>query len=215
MGKGCANLSGKSHVQCEQGIALLTVVLLLVIMTALAIAAITATGLENRMAGFGTSMETAAVAAESCLGTSVNVLQQTLDAGSVPPTFSPSPVPAASLAGGGGSPTLAAEIRGEAGAEGDPDAPNGIGAAGPDIVLTIPPYTVNGDIDRLYVKIKSGSGLQFAGGYEGAAAGTASGGAEVFYRINCVASNVATGTVSPVTAVYACTLSGESCQRQL
>lgn len=212
MGKGCAQLSGKSHVQCEQGIALLTVVLLLVIMTALAIAAITATGLENRMAGFGTSMETAAIAAESCLGTSVNVLQQTLDAGNVPTTFSPSPVPAASLAG---PPTLAAEIRGETGAEADPDAPNGIGAAGPDIVLTIPPYTVNGDIDRLYIKIKSGSGLQFAGGYEGAAAGTASGGAEIFYRINCVASNTATGTVSPVTAVYACTLSGESCQRQL
>jgi Tfp pilus assembly protein PilX len=187
-------------------------VLLLVIMTALAIAAITATGLENRMAGFGTSMESAGIAAESCLGTSVNVLQRTLDAGTVPPTFSPSPVPAASLAG---PPTLAAEIRGEPGAEADPDAPTGVGAAGPDIVLTIPPYTVNGDIDRLYAKIKSGSGLQFAGGYEGAAAGTAGGGVEIFYRINCVASNTATGTVSPVTAVYACTLSGESCQRQL
>ncbi|NOT96890.1 MAG: hypothetical protein HOP00_11360 [Nitrospira sp.] len=204
--------SERSHVGSEQGIALLTVVLLLVIMTALGIAAITATGLENRMAGFGTSMETAGIAAESCLGTSVNVLQRALDDGEVAAAFSPSPVPAASLAG---PPTLSAEIRGEVGAEADPDAPNGVGAAGPDIVLSLPPYTVNGDIDRLYVKAKSGSGLQFAGAYEGTGSSAASGGVEIFYRINCVATNTATGTASPVTAVYACTLSGESCQRQL
>jgi Tfp pilus assembly protein PilX len=204
--------SGKSRVGGEQGIALLTVMLLLVIMTALGIAAITATGLENRMAGFGTSMEGAAIAAESCLGTSVNILQQTLDAGDLPSTFSPSPVPAASVTG---PPTLAAEIRGEVGAEADPDEPTGAGAAGPDIVLSIPPYSVNGDIDRLYAKIKSGSGLQFAGAYDGTGAAAASGGVDIFYRINCQASNVATGTVSPVTAIYACTLNGESCQRQL
>jgi Tfp pilus assembly protein PilX len=208
----CAQLSKKSYIRGEQGIALLTVMLLLVIMTALAIAAITATGLENRMAGFGASMESAGIAAESCLGTSVNLLQRTLDEGTVPLAFSPSPVPASSMVG---PPTLAAEIRGEVGAEADPDMPNGAGAAGPDIVLSLPPYTVNGDIDRLYVKIKSGSGTAFASAYDGTGASAASGGAEIFYRINCEARNAATGTVSPVTAVYACTLSGESCQRQL
>ena len=55
----------------------------------------------------------------------------------------------------------------------------------------------------------------FAGAYEGYGQGAGSGGIEIHYRINCLASNTATGTNSNTTAVYACLTSGESCQRKL
>ncbi len=199
----------------EKGVAVLTVMLLLLIMTVLGLAAITVTGLENRMAGFAMSSEVSATAAESCLSTAVNVIQQTIDpinGGAVPPAFSPNPVPVASL---NGPPTLAAEIRGEPGAENDPDSPTGSGAAGPDLVLSIPPYTVNGDIDRLYAKGSSGSGLQFAAGYEGVGGGAAAGGVDLIYQVDCRATLTATGTTSRIVAIYACNLTGETCQRKI
>ena len=61
----------------ERGFALFGVFLTILMMTALGIAAMTMTGLENRMAGFANSTDTAAAAAESCIGTGVNVIMQT------------------------------------------------------------------------------------------------------------------------------------------
>src|SRR5881628_3277937 len=78
----------------EEGLALLTVVLLLMIMTVLGIAAITTTSLENRMAGFTRTGEAAAGSAESCVGTAVNIIQQTIDAGTLPAAFLDNAVPA-------------------------------------------------------------------------------------------------------------------------
>ena len=62
----------------ERGFALFGVFLTILMMTALGIAAMTMTGLENRMAGFANSTDAAAAAAESCIGTGVNVIMQTL-----------------------------------------------------------------------------------------------------------------------------------------
>lgn len=53
----------------ERGIALITIMLVMVIMTVIGIAALTVTGMENRMAGFQRTGEAAATAAESCVGT--------------------------------------------------------------------------------------------------------------------------------------------------
>ena len=63
----------------EQGIAMMTVLLVMLMMTVLGISALTVTGLENRMAGSMTSMESATAAAESCAGVGVNIIQQTID----------------------------------------------------------------------------------------------------------------------------------------
>ena len=51
----------------QQGIAMLSILMLLLILTVLGIGAMTITGLENRVAGFGSSMEASSAAADSCI----------------------------------------------------------------------------------------------------------------------------------------------------
>ena len=70
-----------------EGFALLTVLLIMTIMTIIGIAAIRVTSLGNRLAGFSRTSEAAVAAAEFCTGTAVNIIQQTIDQGSVPATF--------------------------------------------------------------------------------------------------------------------------------
>jgi Tfp pilus assembly protein PilX len=196
----------------EQGVAMLTVLLVMLMMTVLGIAAVTVTGLENRMAGFVTSMEGATVAAESCTGTGVNIIQQTIDpyvgAGTLPPAFlsnatTAGPVPQANAT------VLNQEIMGSL--DNNTDFADGSGKV-PNIVQTVGAFTVSGDIDRLYIKGSPGSGMQQFAGYEGTGS-SAVGSSNIFYRIDCVARNTATGISARVTAVYACTTTGESCQK--
>lgn len=199
----------------EQGIAMLTVMLVMLMMTVLGIAAVTVTGLENRMAGFMTSMESATAAAESCAGVGVNLIQQTIDpyagAGTLPAVFKsdvvtagvPGPVPQTNAT------VLNQEIMGSS--DNNSDFADGTGSV-PNLVQTVGAYTVNGDIDRLYVKGSPGSGMQQFAGYEGTGS-SAVGSSNIYYRVDCVARNAATGTSARVTAVYACTLTGESCQK--
>lgn len=66
--------------QSQAGLALLTIMLLMVIMTVLGIAAVTVTSLENRMAGYGMTGQVGTSAAESCLSTGVQVIQQVISA---------------------------------------------------------------------------------------------------------------------------------------
>lgn len=192
----------------QKGVALLTVMLLMLIMTVIGIAAITVTGLENRMAGFLRTGEAAASAAESCLGTGVNVIQQTIDLGSLPAAFLDNAVPAGPVPQANG-PTLSQEIMGQS--DNNADAPT----VAPNTVATMNTFTVRGDIDRLYAKGKSGTGQQMFAGYEGTGAGAAGGGVDILYRVNCVATNAATNASSRITAVYACTYNGDGCQKKL
>jgi len=192
----------------ERGFALFGVFLTILMMTALGIAAMTMTGLENRMAGSANSMDAAAAAAESCIGTGVNVIMQTLQDRQVPLSYVGSVVPAS--AEGATAPTLTQEIMGQANNNAD------VAGASPDIQMTAGPFAVVGDIDRLYFKNKVGGSLQFASGYEGAAQGAAGGGGEAIYQIDCTATLAATGAASRIQAVYACvSAGGESCQRKI
>jgi Tfp pilus assembly protein PilX len=206
---GCADearMNGKDRLRNEQGIALLTVLLLMIIMTVLGIAAMTLTGLENRMAGFSTSTEAATLAAEACAGTAVNVIQQTLDAHALPATLLSNATPAGPVPQSNAT-LLNQEIMGHS--DNNPDLPE----AAPNVQQTVGAYTVRGDIDRLYVKGRAGSGMQQFAGLEGTGAGA--GAYEVFYRVDCVARNTATNTAAQVTTVYACAVSGDmgSCQK--
>jgi len=192
----------------ERGIALFGVFLTILMMTALGIAAMTMTGLENRMAGSANSMDAAAAAAESCIGTGVNVIMQTLQDRQVPLSYVGSVIPAS--AEGAIAPTLTQEIMGQANNNAD------VAGASPDIQMTAGPFAVVGDIDRLYFKNKVGGSLQFAAGYEGAAQGAAGGGGEAIYQIDCTATLQATGAMSRIQAVFACvSAGGESCQRKI
>jgi Tfp pilus assembly protein PilX len=198
----------------ERGFALFGVFLTILMMTALGIAAMTMTGLENRMAGSANSMDAAAAAAESCIGTGTNVILQTLQERQVPAVYvGPTAVIPSNAENTGIPPTLTQEIMGQA----DNNADFAFGTnSSPDIQMTAGPFTVVGDIDRLYIKQRAGGSLQFASGYEGAAQGASGGGAEAYYQIDCRATLTATGAMSRIQAIYACVAAaGESCQRKI
>ena len=205
-----SNCESLRNLTSERGVAMLTVLLVMLMMTVLGIGAITVTGLENRMAGSMTSMEGATAAAESCTGIGVNIIQQTIDpyagAGSVPAAFLSNATPAGPVPQTNAT-TLTAEIMG--GSDNNIDSPGG---TAPNLVLNVGPYTVNGDIDRLYIKPMAGSGMQQFAAYEGVG-NSMVGSSNIFYRVDCVASNAATGISARVSAVYACTTHGESCQK--
>src|SRR6185295_13709470 len=62
----------------EEGIALVTTLVILLIMTVLGVGAVAVTALENRIAGFQRTGESATSAAEACVGTSANIIKQTI-----------------------------------------------------------------------------------------------------------------------------------------
>lgn len=211
-----ANHSTGTGMRNEQGMALMTVMVLMLILTILGIAALTVTGMENRVAGFQRTTEVAADAAESCVSTSVKIIQQTIAAGSVPAGVISGTGPVLTGAEPASptalNPSLTMEITGQA--DNHSDTVTGTGTAGPDYSQTVNGYNVLGDIDRLYLQAKSGSGVQSAAGYEGVGTGSATGGTEILYRVDCRATLTATGTESRIVAVYACVLNGE-CQRKI
>ncbi|TKB86562.1 MAG: hypothetical protein E8D43_07085 [Nitrospira sp.] len=141
----------------QRGIALLTVMLMLLILTILGIASITVTSMENRMAGFFRTTEAVVAAADSCEGLAANIIQQTLSPpGVLPASFiAPTgPVPAANAT------TLYAEIYGfdlPSPAPASTPAVNyaDVASTAPNFVMTnLPGFTVNGDIDLLYTHTK-------------------------------------------------------------
>jgi Tfp pilus assembly protein PilX len=196
----------------ERGMAFLTVMMVLLMLTVLGIAAITVTGVENNMAGLQRTMEASANAAESCLGTGANIIQQVFlpeNGTQVPATLldnssPPGPVPNANKT------VLQNELIG------NPENNTDVVTGAPNLVMPggIGPYAVAGDIDRLYVKMRAGSGQQQFAAYDGAGVGAGSNGVDAYFRISCVATNTATGTESKVSAIYACSLTGDGCQKQ-
>lgn len=197
----------------EQGVAMLTVLMVMLMMTVLGIAAITVSGLENNIAGLQRTMESAAQAAESGLGTSVNVLLQVLlpeNGNQIPAALlsdatPPGPVPVSNKA------VFEGEIIGNP--ESLNDVPIGSGAV-PNITMSVGSYAVACDVDRMYVKPRAGSGQQQFAAYDGAGVGAGSNGVDVYFKVDCVGSNTATGTESRAVAVYACALTGDGCQKQ-
>jgi Tfp pilus assembly protein PilX len=212
------SIHGPGFRQNQQGIAMLSIMMLMLILTVLGIGAMTITGIENRVAGFASSMEASSAAADACIATGVKVIQQVQDVSnslSVPTALlsnqtPPGPVPFTNKT------QLENEINGDltvADAPIGPPFPPGIVAAVPNLVQTVGAYSVVGDIDFLYRKQRAGMGQQFAAGYEGTGPGSASG-TDMFYSVDCVATNTATGMSSRITAIYACLLN-EGCVRKL
>jgi len=214
------SIHGPGFRENQQGIAMISILMLILILTVLGIGAMTITGLENRVAGFASSMEASSAAADSCIATGVKVIQQVLDvsnATSVPTALldnqtPPGPVPSSNKA------QLEKEINGDPTAVADapigPPFPAGIIAAVPNLVQTVGAYSVAGDIDFLYRKQRAGSGQQFGAAYDGTAVGGGAGGMDMFYSVDCVATNTATGMSSRIAAIYAC-LYNEGCTRKL
>ena len=215
------SIRGLGFRENQQGIAMISVVMLMLMLTVLGIGAMTITGLENRVAGFASSMEASSAAADACIATGVKVIQQVQDLSnglSVPTALldnqtPPGPVPFTNKA------QLEDEINGDPTAIADVPIltvfPPGVTMLPvPNLVQTVGAYSVVGDIDFLYKKQRAGSGQQFAAGYEGMGAGGAGGGMDMVYSVDCVATNTATGMSSRIAAIYACLLN-EGCRKKL
>jgi Tfp pilus assembly protein PilX len=61
----------------QHGLAMMTVLLTMVAMTILGLVALTVSGVGTRLAGWGAIGESAAAAAEACIGTAVRLIQDT------------------------------------------------------------------------------------------------------------------------------------------
>lgn len=183
----------------QDGIAMLTVMLLLLMLTVIGIGAMTVTGLENRMAGFVQTGEASAQLADTCLGTAVNVIQQTIAIHELPLVLRGDQVPPGPVPQGQFDLTNR-EIMGfplltNAPSENNPDT----ATSAPNISQTINTYQVNGDIDRLYLEHTPGCDSSFGNSCT-----------KYIYRVTCVATQGATGASSQVTATYACTTMSSS-----
>jgi len=156
----------------QDGVAMLTVLMLTIILTVIGLAAITTTTLEMKMSGSERMRETTATAAESCVSGAVQVIQQTLANSAIPATILGGTNPAITQN------PLQAEILGQADQNTDNADPS-LPPVAPNAVFTIlhptTPFTVNMDIDRLFIRPKAGGSIQFAAGYEGVGAGAAGG----------------------------------------
>src|SRR2546425_491786 len=137
----------------EDGIAMLTVLMLTIILTVIGVAAITSTSLDIKMAGGERVRESTLNAAEACMSSGVQIIQQTLQNGAVPGTLTAvgaNPVlvhsnntsdpaywiPAAN--------PLSSEIMGQSNANADSADPTS-GSFAPNAVLTVSTYNVNMD----------------------------------------------------------------------
>lgn len=174
------------------------VVMILTLMTGvLGVAALTMTGIENSMAGAVRMVEEGTHAAESCVGTAIRVINMAIDDTSMPASLiAPlGPVPALNAA------VLSQEINGAL--RNNPDIAVGAGNS-PNLVMNVNNYIINGDIDFLYSKPRSGDDL--TGGEPSF---------DQFYRVDCTAANAATGTTSRVIATFDCLQkTGEGCKKR-
>lgn len=185
----------------ERGTSFMTVMLLILIIGALGVAALTMTGMENSMAGAVRMVEEGTAAAEACVGSAVRAIRLTIDdpdmTGPAAALIAPQgPVPAGNQA------VFSQEINGTL--RNHADIAVGAGNA-PNLVMNVNGYTVNGDIDFLYSKRRAGSDF----------ADTEKPTYDQYYRVDCVAANAATGATSRVIVTFDClNTTGEGCVKR-
>ncbi len=185
----------------ERGTSFMTVMLLMLIIGALGVAALTVTGMENSMAGAIRMVEEGTDAAEACVGSAVRAIRLTIDdpqmTGPAAALIAPQgPVPAANQA------VFTQEINGTL--RNNADVAVGAGNA-PNLVMNVNGYVVNGDIDFLYSKRRTGS--DFADPDKPTY--------DQYYRVDCLAANAATGATSRVIVTFDClNTTGEGCVKR-
>ena len=185
----------------ERGTSFMTTMLLMLIIGALGVAALTMTGMENSMAGAIRMVEEGTDAAEACVGSAVRAIRLTIDdpqmTGPAAALIAPQgPVPAVNQG------VFTQEINGTL--RNNADVAVGAGNA-PNLVMNVNGYVVNGDIDFLYSKRRTGS--DFADPDKPTY--------DQYYRVDCLAANAATGATSRVIATFDClNTTGEGCVKR-
>src|SRR2546428_904166 len=141
----------------EDGIAMLTVLMLTLILTVIGLAAITSTSLDISIARGEGVQERSVNAGEAFMSSGVQIIQQTLANGAIPATLTgagANPGITLPLGTAPGQNPLQAEIMGQS--DGNPDSADPTVGSTRNAVLTISNYTVNMDIYRLYAQPKIG-----------------------------------------------------------
>ena len=167
----------------EDGMILLTVLILMFIATLLGVISINSSTIEVQLAGNERQVSTSFAAAEAGIDLAIPIIEQSLAFGTLTPSsFSVT-----------GSDGVAREVEMDMVNEqlykeiSDPSYSyddDTTGSTIPDIYIEdLGGAEVKIDIDRLYANIIEGGALEFAMGYEGVGAGAAGGGVEVYYLI--------------------------------
>jgi hypothetical protein len=189
----------------ERGTSFMTVMLLILIIGALGVAALTMTGMENSMAGAIRMVEEGTDAAEACVGTAVRAIRLTIDdpqmTGPAAVLLAPQgPVPVGNQA------VFTQEINGTLRNNVDIAVKaDGRTKQDPNLEMNVNGYAVYGDIDFLYSKRRTGSDFadQDHPTYD------------QYYRVDCVAANAATGATSRVIVTFDClNTTGEGCMKR-
>ena len=176
----------------ERGVAFMGTMMVVLMLGVLGVTALTMSGLGNSSAGALRMVEEGQAAAESCIGVGVDVIQRTMGAQGIVPLALQSP--------GGPVPALNAASLGNEilrTPDNSPDCPvAGASCAipAPNLSMVVNNYTISGDIDSLFARTRPGTQNGF----------------DQYFRIDCSATNVATGTQNRVIAVYDCVQGGQS-----
>ncbi|MBI4683260.1 MAG: hypothetical protein HY757_09205 [Nitrospirae bacterium] len=163
----------------DNGYVLITVLLMLLVLTVVGLAAIGTSTLENLLSGNIRLRESNLSQADGCVEISTAVIERTvreLDTRG----FS-NIVNDAGLSTELSSTTFAIE-------------------GTPDVICAAAPTTINVDIDKMYTHYISGTGIEFASGYEGLGKSGGSG-FYSYYRINSTGSNALNSTAT-VGTIY-------------
>src|SRR5438093_13446136 len=164
----------------EDGIAMMTVLMLTAILSVIGVAAMTSTSLDIKMAGGERVRESSVNAAEACMSSGVQIIQQTLANGAVPATLSgvgANPTITQPLGTAPGQNPLQAEIMGQS--DGNSDSADPTVGSTRNAVLTISNYTSDVHTSELYSLTKSVCSLQLEADYQGTGAGATGGGIEI------------------------------------
>lgn len=160
----------------QRGSILLVALMILLILTALGIAAISTTTTEVRIAGNSTAQNRVFYGADGGSRTYPPILKETIQSRAVPARFIQPDGPV------GDPSNLTAEIFGFTPNDGLEDSP----VNNPDLFSTLDAVEVRLDLDRVQERFLSGGAAEFAGGYEGIGASSASGGVGIFYQADSV-----------------------------
>jgi hypothetical protein len=181
------NAMGKrvpSSLPQECGVTLIASMIIMLMISILGVAALTMSGIGNSTIGALRMTEEGTAAAESCVGVGASVIQRTLAGSAVPLGLQTplGPVPSLNAA------TLNLELQRNPANSADCAVMTSIcGVAVPNLTMVVNNYGVNGDIDSLFTRPTIGSP-----------------GIDEYFRIDCTATNAATGTQARVIAIYDC-----------
>jgi len=163
----------------EDGVILLTVILLMAVVAILGVVAINTSTVDVQISGNQRRSSIAFGGSEAGTDLAQPIIERTIAAGTLEPTtISGGTVDPSPLAGV----DLGSEITG--GNDYNADTPFG----NPDLTFSVGDATANVDIDRLYSYALPGGALEFAAGYEGVGAAAAGGGIGVLYLVDSVGS---------------------------